>query len=675
MSVWLMIAAAAQPAAVETAAPAEQGVIAYPPSFFAAASPTNAYDMVIRVPGFTFDKGTAIRGLAGSGGNVLVDGAPQVAKNDALDEILKRIPAASVERIDLIRGSAPGIDMGNRTVVVNVVRKQTAGFRGAFMPGAYFVYDGRVLTGIRAEGQWRWPGGRSAELAQVYGKGPNEELGDGVRTTTFYSLGVPVRVRLSDVDADSAGTRIWTTGAYETPLAGGRVRLNGAYMLTPSRTEIYDRYREGGREYEYDDIDKLQAELGARYTRNLLPGLSVEAVGFQQWIDQDTKVHFEAPTVTRDFHLARDSTESVARADFRWSARPSVMIEFGGEAALNKLDSATRLLVNGVGRPVPAANVHVEETRGEAFVKGAWRPTSKLTVEGGVRQEGSTVTAEGDVNSETSLQYTKPRLAITWAPNADTQIRGRIEREVGQLNFDDFVASPNVASTGQVVAGNPNLRPEQAWVFEVAAERRFWQGAAAVLTLRHYDLSDVVDRMPVRNALGIVVADAPGNIGEGTKDEVQASLTLPLDRFGVKRAQLKGALTWRSSEVVDPLTGETREISGLHPIDWEAHFSQDLPAWKLVWGVDAVGAFRERWYRFSEIETRKISTWVVVFTEYKPRPDWILRVEAVGATLRNAKRIREVYVGRRDNPLLHDFDDIRDLEWGGHLNVRLRKLL
>ena len=46
-------------------------------------------------------------------------------------------------------------------------------------------------------------------------------------------------------------------------------------------------------------------------------------------------------------------------------------------------------------------------------------------------------------------------------------------------------------------------------------------------------------------------------------------------------------------------------------------------------GVDVIGAYRDRAYRLSEVETRKISTWVVVFGEYKPRPDWIIRLVAM----------------------------------------------
>ncbi|WP_293373603.1 TonB-dependent receptor [Phenylobacterium sp. SCN 70-31] len=691
MGPWVMLAAAVASPAPEAVAPnasppnaatpdsAARGVIPYPPSFFAESRPVNAYDMVVRLPGFTFDKGATVRGLSGAGGNVLIDGQPPVSKNDALDEILKRIPAGAVERVELIRGGAPGIDMEGRTVLANIVRKQTAGFRAAVMPGIYQIYDGRQLPGVRVEAQWRWPGGRSAEFGQVYGTGPNDEFGDGRRTR--YNPDGSVRLR-SKVDADAYGLRAWTTGAYETPLFGGRARINGAFMLTPAEVEIYDRYETAaGGEYEKNEIDRLQAELGGRFNRGLTERLSLEAVGFHQWNNQKTTVVFEAPGLTRDFLLDRKTTEAVGRLNFRYRASPALTLEAGGEGALNNLDSETRLAVNGRPVPVPAANVQVEEKRADAFLRGSWRPMPTLTLEAGVRQEVSRVTSAGDVTLGKTLTFTKPRAAVTWAADPSSQVRLRVEREVGQLNFDDFVASPNVASTGVVVAGNPDLTPQQAWVFEAAYERRFWGAGAAVMTVRHFEILDTIDRGPARDASGTIIrdpvtgqpaADRPDNIGESTKDEVQASLTVPLDRFGVRAAQLRGQVTKRWTKVDDPLLGGTREVSALRPIDWEAHFSQDLPRWNATWGVDVFGGFRERYFRLAEIETRKFSPWVVVYGEYKPQPDWILRLEAMGVTSRNVRRIREVYSGPR-NAFPLDYTDVRSLEWDGSLYLRVRK--
>lgn len=684
---WAIIAAAAAPQAAEAVAPLTQaapappetGVIAYPPSFFAAAQPTNAYDMIIRLPGFTFDKGAAVRGLAGASGNVLIDGQPPVSKNDSLEEILKRIPAGAVERVELIRGGAPGIDMEGRSVLANVVRKQTAGFRAAVMPSSYFIYDGRTLHSLRAEAQWRWPGGRSAELSQVYGQGPNEEYGDGVRTR--YNADGSVRLR-SNVDVDSGGRRVYTIGAYETPLFGGHVRLTGAYMLNPSYVELYDRYVGGGKEYEYDRVNKRQVETGLRFSRTLTDRLSMETIGFRQKNNIETKVHFEAPGLVRDFRLDRETLENVGRLTLKLRQSSRLSLEASAEGVLNRLDSQTTLQVNGRGVLVPAANVEIEEKRGEATLRATWRARNDLTLEAGLRQERSKVTSDGDVVLEKTLQFTKPRVAATWSPTAVDQVRLRVEREVGQLNFDDFVASSGVASTGTLSAGNPDITPQQAWVYEAVYERRFWGAGAVLLTARRSSLSDVVDRVPVFGPGGVILADAPGNIGHGTRDELQVGVTLPLDRLGVRAAQLRAQATRRWTRVTDPLTGERREISNLRsesrdpsvtsPVSWEVHYTQDLPQLRLVVGADVIGGYHEAAYRLSEVETKKVSTTIGLFAEHKFRPDLILRVEAQAMNDRNVRRIREVYLGPRVLGRL-DYTDVRNLEWGGSLFFRLRK--
>ena len=90
-----------------TPSKADQAVTSYPPSFFTSFQPNTALDMVNDLPGFSLDTGDSVRGFAGSAGNVLIDGERPASKTDGLDQILQRIPASSVARIDVIRGSAP----------------------------------------------------------------------------------------------------------------------------------------------------------------------------------------------------------------------------------------------------------------------------------------------------------------------------------------------------------------------------------------------------------------------------------------------------------------------------------------------------------------------------------------------------------------------------------------
>jgi hypothetical protein len=305
----------------------------------------------------------------------------------------------------------------------------------------------------------------------------------------------------------------------------------------------------------------------------------------------------------------------------------------------------------------------------------------KLALELGVRQEVSTVTSTGDVELEKSLSFTKPRLTATWSPFDDLQVRGRLEREVTQLNFDDFVANNSVTQTGAVVAGNPDLSPMQAWVAEVAVERRFLKQGVAILTLRRWELTDVIDRAPVY--LGNLVADAPANIGDGWRNEIQFSLSTPLDRLGLKQATLKAQVSLRETEVTDPTTGDLRPISSVltfgapPPIsavretEWELHYTQDLPQLKSTWGFDIIGPYIDRYYRLSEIETQKSEISILVFGEWKARPDLSLRVE-LQSLAKDTTRVRDVWSGPRNTAPLQ-YRDYRNLQYDGAIQFRLRK--
>ena len=92
---------------------AEEGaVLVYPVSYFDGIELNTVRDMIIRVPGFVFiDTDTSKRGFGASSGNVLVDSVRPSSKTDTLGSVLDRIPRSRVDRIEIIRGSAPGIDM------------------------------------------------------------------------------------------------------------------------------------------------------------------------------------------------------------------------------------------------------------------------------------------------------------------------------------------------------------------------------------------------------------------------------------------------------------------------------------------------------------------------------------------------------------------------------------
>lgn len=637
MHVLMQAAAAAVPVAE-----AQQGVTSYGPEFFAAQQPSTAVDMLNRIPGFTLDNGATVRGFEGAAGNVLIDGQRPASKTDTLQDILFRVPAGKVERIDVIRGGAPGIDMQGKTVLANVVLKKDGGVRGVFAIADNRTEDGRDLGQVRLEGSGafrdiKW------ELSGRVARGIDDGMGAG-KGFRFTPGQAPVR---TGYDGEGDGIFYNLTGAVEGPLAGGTLRVNGRLNLDDFKSEELTRIltAPGGTEQNVFLQDTDDTEVGVRFGRKFGEAWDLELVGIRQTRDRIVDNIFTDSAASR-FFADRDTVETIGRGVLKYRASATLSFEAGGEVAVNTLDSRTRITVDGVAQAVPAANVEVEEDRKEAFVKGTWRPSPKWTFDAGLRYETSTINSEGDLALEKTLRYLKPRVAVTWAPQEATQLRLRVEREVDQLNFNDFVASGGLNSAGGVTAGNPDLNPAQDWVIEAAVEQRFLTSGSVVLTYRHYEYSDVVDRGPVIASDGSIF-DRPTNIGSGTRDVLAADLTLPLDAIRMKGAQIKGNITKRWAEVTDPTTGETRFVSGPHRLDWNASFSWDMPQYRITWGVDAFGGFRESYYRFNLIEQFKLNTYVRPYIEWKPRPDLNIRAELPNVTRRNLHDIFYIYPGRR----------------------------
>ena len=371
------------------------------------------------------------------------------------------------------------------------------------------------------------------------------------------------------------------------------------------------------------------------------------------------------------FALGKTQGESIVRTKVVYQARKNLAIEAGVEGDYNWLTARTSFLEDGAPVVLPAANVHVTEERGEAFGTATWSATPKITLELGLRLEASRIGSSGDVVSEQDFIYPKPRAALTWSPDAADQFRVRVEREVGQLNFDDFVASSGNIATGDVRAGNPQLTPQQDWVVEGSYERRFWNGGDATITLRRYAYDDVIDRVPEFDSSGDEF-DAPGNIGSGTETDLVFALTLPTDRIWLKNGLLTGQTTFRTSRVIDPTTGLPRPISQLHSNDWEAHFTQAFPHLKARWGFDAFCQSPQTSYRFNEIDTDKYNTYLGLFAEYKPHPDLIFRLDLKDANAQGIEHARLVYDGAR-NTTAPDFADVQALHVGRFITFKVTK--
>ena len=598
-----------------SADPAPTGVLSYDSAFFAAARPNTAFDMVGRLPGFGFeDVGTA-RGFAGTAGNVLINGERPTSKTDTLQAILSRIPAANVERIDLIRGGAPGIDMQGQTVVANVILKQQDSLHVVGLAEDNIFLNGEMIPNAslqftRRSGDTTYEG--TISIVQNY----DDSVGRGTHDV-FDGEG---HLLSHDVtESHGLGIGVSANGAITLPFLGGEFKTNFTLQDSPFVDML--TYRHSGFFEVFGDRSRDNGSEFGLHWQGPFGGTQLETLVLQRLDHTVSASDSNNGATAQHFTSITDTGESIARATLRYTLNPDLSFEGGAETAFNFLGGKTAFLVNGVNQPLPSAIAHVQELRGEIFGQGTWKISTDWLLEAGARAEYSRIGESGTERESRSFFYPKPRLVLTWSPLPGTQIRLRYEKVVGQLDFNNFVASANLSSTG-VTVGNKDIRPDQHAQYEVSLERHFWDKGAVVLTFMHEDIKDVVDFVPIKDAMGNLF-DAPGNIGNGQDNQITFQATLPLDRLFIPNGLLTTTSTFNLTSVRDPVTGVNRVISLQRPQNVNVGFSQDVDSLKSTWGINYFNGWDEYSYRLTTTRHRKVTpTYFVAFWEYKPSPAW-----------------------------------------------------
>lgn len=575
----LLMAGTVTPALAQVAA---DGGVVFEADYFASAAPRTALDMVERVPGFILDEGEERRGFAGAQSNVLIDGEPPASKED-IDDVLSRIPASDVVRIELIRGAA-GAGSG-QSVRVNVVRRPSSG-EGVWELELERARDGRVTP----SGEVAWTGRRGPVDYGLTAAIEADHLPIRGERTDYDGLGAVEERRRESVPTDEREARLGAEASM--PLAGGHASVTGQF----ARIELDETEQAALFAASSDpagSIDTEQAErenlgeIGLSYRRSLggWDGELGALISRRRFSGDETSLEYDdlgafAEGAVQSQRI--ESGETILRAAGEHGLGEAWRVQIGIEAALNTLEQRLSLTEDDGSGPepviLPSANVRVEEERAEASIllTGALAPNWALEAGGAV--ETSVLTQEGDVNLRTELTYWKPTLQIARTLGRD-QVRLRFYRDVGQLDFEDFVSAADITSA-IVDGGNPNLRPETSWRLEVAGDWRFGDDGALSLTLYRWWVEDALDIVPVGPPGDQV--DAPGNIGDADVTGLRAALSLPLP-FD---AELRIEGVTQRSEVIDPLTSERRAISEFDESEIAVRLRQEFEAVKIAWGIE-----------------------------------------------------------------------------------------
>lgn len=637
------------------AAPLPAGGRNFTPADFARFSPTTALDMVRQIPGFAIQEADERRGLGQGGANILINGERISGKSNDAITALGRISAGDVTRIE-VRDAATLDIPGLSGQVANIIA-EVDGMSGNFSWTPQFrLYntDPRLYSGeISVSGG---AGAIDYTLSLSNNENTFRSGNDGIELV--YDADRTIIDRRYEV-FDNSGDYPKIAGSLRYDGPGSSVgNLNASYARYiyrgredsdrsfPGTVDRFRRFREREDEWNYEIGGDYEFALGPG--RFKLIGLRrVESSPFAQSVVTDFADG--SPSTGTRFERDGDESETILRGEYGWVMGGDWQVAL--EGARNTLDIESRLFQlapdgNFEEVPLPGGSSFVSEDRAEVNVTYGRPLAQGLTVQASIGGEYSKLSQTGAGGLTRTFYRPKGFVSLAWEVEQGFDIRARVEREVGQLDFFDFVASVNVSTDNQN-ASNPNLVPPQSWNFEVEATKAL--GPWGSITARAYyeAVTDIVDQIPLSPS-----AEAPGNIDSATRYGLEWNSTFNFDPLGWRGAKLDLEVDLQRTRLTDPLTGLSRPISEETESFIEVELRHDIPGTDWAYGFEFERHRQSPGFRLNEFS--QFTTHPAFVGAYVEHKDVLgLRVRGAVFNLIDSHDdfYREAYVGRRDGPV------------------------
>lgn len=656
--------------------------VIYEADYFSEFYPVSANDMLNRIPGI----GLALRGSGGGGrglgsgaGEVLINGQRMSGKSNEGRSQLSRISADQVDYIEIIRGTTEDLGVRGGGQVVNVVLLDVPSLSSTTLEvRTDYTRDGTLDPG----GQLSYSGQTGKLNYLLHLEADPRFRADRGREYSYNAQGELEEVRLQSQERDEDQYQV--SGSLGYAFDSSSVQFNALYE---TRGDTPSDLQRSINLLETDEL-RFERELNVSMRDNWEVGGDYEyrfnSGGMYRFLfivnDRDTEsernrydvINGELDKNLYLLNQGRDR-ERIARTSYTWGLAPSQGMELGVEAAQTIRDSNLRLGLAGSGttsadfgglvpQNISNATSTVEEMRYEPFAVHNWQINDRMSLESAVVYETSTIEQTGDVANSRDFAFVKPRLDYRFDITPSLQLRAGIRKDVEQLSFSDFSASVDGSDEDQnTQAGNPEIRQEQSWRYELNLEMRLPNDTGVVNSQFWYrDMEDAIDRVDVSTGPDNL-ASARGNIGDGKRYGLNLDVSTKLDSLGLNNALLNTGIRLRDSEVTDPFLGIKRRIEGNGRWSLNMNYRQDITDLGMTYGInysnESNGGTGRTQYDIIDTETRIEQPYMSAYVEKVAFGNTTFRFEGHNLTEKEFCRIRTRYVGATAAGIVEEVED------------------
>ncbi len=654
----------------------DDATVTYPASFFAQYEPFSANDMLDRIPGISvarqgggggggggpgFSGGSNRRGLGMGGDQVLINGRRVAGKENEGSSQLSRIPANQVDYIEIIRGTSGDLDVRGGNQIINIVLLEAESRSSiAYEVNTDHYHDDSLKPG----GKIAFSGARGGFEYLISGETePRYEHRIGHETSIFAD-GSP-NERIKRVSTRRAQPMVFSSNLAWQAGDSDLFHLNLQYERNDApeeaRRDILDtRYDPPLVDLELDVYDRGEDfwEVGGDYEHIFGGGQRWKTLFIvNRRDDQSLRDRYQLEVLgddrTQDLNLdfANTYQERILRTGYTFDLPGSVnqSVEVGIERAQTILDSTLQLdlLAGGALTPVSFADATVEEVRYESFAVHNWQINERMSLESTLIFEQSRISQSGDVSKTRDFEFLRPKVDYRFDITPTLQLRATVEKDVAQLSFSDFTANTADSDDDQdALAGNPDLRQEQSWRYDLNLEYRFNNDNGVINSnIFYHELIDVIDRVDVSTESQILSAN--GNIGDGERFGVALDGSYRFSAPGDSQILLTSGLRVEDSNVVDPFLGIDRRFSRQGRGSARIGFRHDFPARNFNYGFSWNHGFRDGRiaYDIDKIESYNSGDFVRLFAETQGWGELIYRLEVFNPMENKRCRIRSRYLG------------------------------